>query len=162
MSAPDDRSPVVVRLDEQTIEQLAHRVADVLRETVPSTSETQPERKDAGRLLSAAQVAERWQIDREWVYAHAEELGALRLGTGPRPRLRFDPDTVRRHLRRPETPAAPRTRDRRRTPPIPGDHGALLPFQADPELSSNQPTDGRPSAPQAPPTRARRTRRSTR
>ena len=37
-------------------------------------------------------------IDRAWVYAHADELGALRLGTGSRPRLRFDPAIVREAL----------------------------------------------------------------
>ena len=43
-----------------------------------------------GRLLTAQQVAERFNVERGWVYAHAEELGVVRLGQGPRPRLRFD------------------------------------------------------------------------
>jgi hypothetical protein len=29
-------------------------------------------------------------VDREWVYEHADQLGAVRLGEGPRPRLRFE------------------------------------------------------------------------
>jgi hypothetical protein len=40
--------------------------------------------------LTARQVAERFNVDRGWVYAHADELGVVRLGDGPRPRLRFD------------------------------------------------------------------------
>jgi ATP-dependent exoDNAse (exonuclease V) alpha subunit len=32
------------------------------------------------------------------VYAHADELGAIRLGDGPRPRLRFDPAAVTQRL----------------------------------------------------------------
>lgn len=46
------------------------------------------------RLISAAQVAETWGVERPWVYAHAKQLGARRLGAGKRPRLRFDPDEV--------------------------------------------------------------------
>ena len=46
-------------------------------------------------LLTAAQVARELQVSRSWVYQHAEELGARRLGDGPRGRLRFDLETVR-------------------------------------------------------------------
>src|SRR4051812_40819680 len=45
-------------------------------------------------LLDAAEIAQRCGVTRAWVYAHAAELGALRLGAGPRPRLRFDPAIV--------------------------------------------------------------------
>jgi hypothetical protein len=47
-----------------------------------------------GALLTARQVATRFNVDRSWVYAHADELGVVRLGQGPRPRLRFDPAVV--------------------------------------------------------------------
>ncbi len=49
-------------------------------------------------LLTAAQVAARFNVDRSWVYAHAEELGVVRLGSGPRPRLRFDGTVVAQRL----------------------------------------------------------------
>lgn len=104
MSAPDDPGPVpVVRLDEETIDQLAHRVADLLKDADRRPAAATPERKTSGRLLSAAQVAERWQVDREWVYAHADELGAQRLGSGPRPRLRFDPERIAQRLQQADT-----------------------------------------------------------
>ena len=45
-------------------------------------------------LLTAAEVAERFGVDRSWVYAHARELGVVQLGAGPRPRLRFDPAVI--------------------------------------------------------------------
>jgi hypothetical protein len=45
-------------------------------------------------LLTAAEVAARFSVDRSWVYAHARELGVVRIGEGPRPRLRFDPAVV--------------------------------------------------------------------
>ena len=51
-------------------------------------------------LLTAAQVAARFNVDRSWVYAHAEELGVVRLGSGPRPRLRFDGTVVAQAARR--------------------------------------------------------------
>ena len=46
------------------------------------------------RLLTASEVAARFSVDRSWVYAHARELGVVRIGDGPRPRLRFDPAVV--------------------------------------------------------------------
>jgi hypothetical protein len=60
------------------------------------------------RMLTAAQVAARFNVDRSWVYAHAEELGVMRLGDGPRPRLRFDPAIVSQRLvaTRGRTPSA--------------------------------------------------------
>ena len=49
-------------------------------------------------LLTAQQVAARFNVDRSWVYAHADELGVVRLGDGPRPRLRFDAAVVAQRL----------------------------------------------------------------
>jgi hypothetical protein len=46
-------------------------------------------------LVSAAEVARELGVGRQWVYEHAEQLGARRLGDGPRARLRFDLETVR-------------------------------------------------------------------
>jgi hypothetical protein len=45
-------------------------------------------------LLTAADVAWRFNVDRSWIYAHARELGVVRIGDGPRPRLRFDPAVI--------------------------------------------------------------------
>ncbi|HWH92906.1 MAG TPA: hypothetical protein VNT03_03515 [Baekduia sp.] len=42
-------------------------------------------------LVDAAAVAAMLGVTRGWVYEHATELGAVRLGAGTRPRLRFDP-----------------------------------------------------------------------
>lgn len=49
-------------------------------------------------LLTPAQLADFLGVDRDYVYAHADELGAWRLGAGPRARLRFDLEEVRRRL----------------------------------------------------------------
>ena len=47
-------------------------------------------------LLTAAEVAQRFGVGRDWIYANADVLGAVRLPspTGQRPRLRFDPNNV--------------------------------------------------------------------
>jgi len=74
-----------VTLDREDIDALAVRVAELLeqrqaRSTVP--------------LVDAAEIARRFGTDRAWVYSHADELGAVKLGTGPKARLRFDPQIV--------------------------------------------------------------------
>jgi hypothetical protein len=43
----------------------------------------------ADRLVDAQAVADYLDVERGWVYAHADSLGVRRLGTGPRARLRF-------------------------------------------------------------------------
>jgi hypothetical protein len=49
-------------------------------------------------LKTPAELAEWLNVKPSWVYEHAEELGVLRLGTGPRARLRFDVDGVRKAI----------------------------------------------------------------
>jgi hypothetical protein len=45
-------------------------------------------------MVDAAALAERLGVSRDFVYEHKLELGGVALGTGPRPRLRFDPDAA--------------------------------------------------------------------
>jgi hypothetical protein len=73
-----------LRLAPQSIEALARQIAELLA----SGERPRP------RHLTAAEVSDWWGVDRAWVYAHATELGAKRLGAGERPRLRFDADVV--------------------------------------------------------------------
>ncbi len=75
-----------LRLAPESVEAIANRTAELLR------GEAEPQAPK--RLISAAKVAETWGVDRSWVYAHARQLGARRLGAGKRPRLRFDPAEV--------------------------------------------------------------------
>lgn len=46
-------------------------------------------------LWTARRVAEHYGVKANFVYGHANELGCIRLGTGPCARLRFDPQVVR-------------------------------------------------------------------
>lgn len=58
-------------------------------------ADRQPEYTNGrARLVDAVTLADLLGVERAWVYDHAAELGALTLGTGPKPRLRFDPDAV--------------------------------------------------------------------
>jgi hypothetical protein len=79
-----------LRLAPESIEALALRLAEILATEEPMTPRRQ--------LISAEEVAEWWGVGRRWVYDHADELGARRLGAGRRPRLRFDPDEVAGYL----------------------------------------------------------------
>lgn len=135
-----------LRMDAGGVELLAARIAKLLAEQlVRQPSEPRPLER---RLLSAAEVSQWWGVRRAWVYAHAAELGAVRIGDGERPRLRFDPERVAECLKRtapgPPAPAARPTRVRR-SPRIRGDSPRLA-FRADPELSSSHrnrwPDDG--------------------
>jgi hypothetical protein len=74
--------PIVARL----IEPIATQVVEMIRE-----EGILPEPSPPDAWLSAAEVARRLRVKREWVYQHADELGAMRIGGGRRPRLRFPP-----------------------------------------------------------------------
>ena len=63
---------------------IADRLAERLRGEPPA----------AARLLTAAEVAALLGTSRDWVYANRQRLGAVPLGAGKRPRLRFDPAVV--------------------------------------------------------------------
>lgn len=77
----------------EAVEALGERLAALLEGQQAAEREKVP-----ARLLSAAEVSQLWRINRRWIYDHATELGARRLGEGPRPRLGFDPDELRDRL----------------------------------------------------------------
>ena len=49
-------------------------------------------------LVDAQELAEQLGVARDWVYANAARLGGVRLGDGPRARLRFDAERAREAL----------------------------------------------------------------
>jgi hypothetical protein len=75
---------------------LAERLAVRLNGLAPSRSEP---------LVDAAEIARLHGKTRSWVYEHAGELGAVRLGSGPRPRLAFSPARVAERLEKVAKPA---------------------------------------------------------
>jgi hypothetical protein len=92
-----------LRLDPRDVEAIARRVAEL-------TDAGRRAAPPAVRYVDAAEVARALGVERDWVYAHARELGAIRLG-GTQGRLRFDLGDVTRALadRPGEPPAAPPT-----------------------------------------------------
>lgn len=95
-------APTTVTLDAATIEAIAERTAELLRNQ-PAT----------GELVDAAEIARRFNVSREYVYEHAAELGAVRLGHGPKARLRFDPEHAAEALAGPTAADAERAHPRR-------------------------------------------------
>lgn len=69
-----------MKLDPADIEQIARQVVDLIAEA---------QARPSGQFVDAAELAALLGVERDWVYAHANALGAIRLG-GPRGRLRFD------------------------------------------------------------------------
>lgn len=96
---PTQPRAVLMRLDPGTLERLARRTAELLAERL-QTPQTPPQH-ELPELLTATQVSAWWGVHRGWVYEHASELGAIRIGSGRRPTLRFDPEQITRRLARP-------------------------------------------------------------
>ena len=107
MSGPEPQAGEL-RLDPESIEAIARRLAELL-----GSGEEPRARK---QLISAEAVSEWWGVSRRWVYENAKRLGVRRIGTGRRPRLRFDPDEVAEQLGEPTGRS--------------GDGGALLMMRA--------------------------------
>jgi hypothetical protein len=79
-----------IKLDPQIVDAIARRVVELLEKRGLQRRE----------LVDAAELARRLGIERSWVYAHAIELGAVKLGKGTKPRLRFDPEIAARVLQK--------------------------------------------------------------
>lgn len=99
------------------VHQIAEAIADLLAErglivyAGPSVS---------ARVLSAREVSKLLGRSTPWVYAHATELGAIRMGNGPKARIGFDLATIEqwkrdKQMRAPESRKPPRRRPRRNT-----------------------------------------------
>lgn len=123
-----------MQLDPDDIEQLAeavaNRVAQRLREQPPT------------RFVDAAALARMLGVKRSWVYQHARELGAVRLG-GPQGRLRFDLVTLDERLSRlpgDAAPAAARRAPRRRLPRAGQQPAPLIPYRAEPRYTVTWPS----------------------
>jgi hypothetical protein len=108
---------------ERLADLLAERLAVRLKGQAPARTEP---------LVDAAEIARLHGKTRSWVYEHAGELGAVRLGSGRRPRLGFSPARVAEALQKVDEPdpvmlppvAKPRRGRRQRTDRTPS--GAQL------------------------------------
>jgi predicted DNA-binding transcriptional regulator AlpA len=84
-------------LDPTLIDELADRLSDAIAERVVAafTEGSIQQARTSVAWLDAQQVAQQLGVSRDWVYEHADDLGASRIGAGPRPRLRFPPDILK-------------------------------------------------------------------
>jgi hypothetical protein len=86
-----------------TAEEIARRVAELLDDRI----------REPFRLLDTKAVAGMLAVSEEWVREHAAELGAVRVGDGPKGALRFDAARVRAALEHRRLERS-KDRDRRR------------------------------------------------
>lgn len=70
---------VTVDLSAQTVERIAVRVVELMREREPRAE-----------LISAGELARLLGVERPWVYRHRRLLGGMRIGDGPKAPWRFD------------------------------------------------------------------------
>ena len=114
-----------IELSDSCIQAIARRVVELLEQ-----------RPGAPGLVDAAELARRLGVTRAWVYEHATELGAIRLGSGPSPRMRFDPEEAIAAMKPAEpqlqaptskrTPSRPRWTPERPVPLLPVYEGASV------------------------------------
>lgn len=85
--------PVLIA-EAHIVDAIARRVVELLEGSRARADAARPSPEPGSACLTVSQVAARYRVSRSWVYAHQRELGAMRLGDGPRARLRFDPKVV--------------------------------------------------------------------
>ena len=107
-----------VHLAPESLEAIAQRVAELLR-------------GEPTELIDAAEVARRFTLSRDYVYEHAAELGAVRIGSGPKARLRFDPAIVRERMTGLSVQSRSEPQQENRSPVRRGRKVTLLPIRGE-------------------------------
>jgi hypothetical protein len=103
------------------VDAIARRVVELLEGGRARAGGAGGGARTASAYLTVSQVAARYRVSRSWVYAHQRELGAIRLGQGPRARLRFDAGVVADAITafdRAEGPVKGEMTDRRSRPQV--------------------------------------------
>jgi hypothetical protein len=95
---------MIMVLSAEDVEAVARRTVELLRGDQPA----------AFALVDARELAAVLGVSIDYVYGHATQLGAVRLGSGRRARIRFDVDMARTAL----------DESRRRPPGRPRKNGA--------------------------------------
>src|SRR5262249_22451365 len=123
-------------LPDGQLHQLAELVTDEL-DARQLALRDEADGKSQSVLVDAATLAKQLNVSRSTVYEHSGELGAIEVGHGTRPRLRFDPEQARtawtrrgegRRSQETKSPSPPRI-SRRRQPTCLGSSGFLLPVK---------------------------------
>ena len=79
---PEDREAIAVRT--------AQLVLDAIRCDHESDERQKGPQRDEGFTATPVDIARRHGVSADWVRANATGLGGVRLGTGPKPRHRFN------------------------------------------------------------------------
>ena len=96
LATPDVTPETDSVLEDRLAQALALRVLQLLEPVLEQLARG----RTADVLLDAATLGRQLGVSRQFVYDHADELGVLRLGSGRRPRLRFDLETAKRACQR--------------------------------------------------------------
>lgn|GEM_PF-2670905 len=119
-------------IEAEAVERLAARIAELLEPRLIEALEARVSaRADTGQLVDAGTVAQALGLSRATIYEHADALGAIRVGGGDRPRLRFDLKRARSAWTARAEDAEVRTPPQRR-PRHPRSTADLLPIQSSP------------------------------
>lgn len=125
-----------IQLGPETIDAIARRVVELLERHGLQGRE----------LVDASELARPFGIERSWVYSHAIQLGAIKLGNGAKPRLRFDPHIAARVLRKVggDSAADPPARSGERAGPPQRGRGSEVPLL--PSRKEEEEEEGPPPA----------------
>jgi hypothetical protein len=96
---------VAVDLTPHAIEQIAIRVATLVHRQQQNQEQEQTEQ--APGMVTVSQLASYLKLNPAWVYEHADELGAIRIGSGPKARIRFDFQTAKAALKKLQATSEP-------------------------------------------------------
>lgn len=77
-----------VDLTPQAVEQVAGRVVQLLHRA--QQNQQQAQTGEPVGMVTVAQFAAYYKLNPAWVYEHADELRATRIGSGPKARIRLD------------------------------------------------------------------------
>jgi hypothetical protein len=116
---------VAVDLTPQAVEQLATRLAQLLRHDLTHPT---PHPTPQPGWMTAKELAIHLKLNPAWVYEHAEELGAIRTGNGPKARIRFDLHTATQALKRHRRQTAPGAQAPKSPRPAAGPYPADTPL----------------------------------
>jgi hypothetical protein len=75
---------------QEDVQALAASIAPIVAAEVADLVVRHIAERAEREFLDASELARVLGVDRQWVYEHQERLGAIRLGNGRRPRLRFE------------------------------------------------------------------------
>ena len=121
---------VAVDLTPQAVEQVAARVAQLIDRQ--HRAHDQERAEDNVGLLTVAKLAKYLDLNPAYVYEHADDLGAIRIGDGPKARIRFDLHTANAALTKLQATREPGPREtagrQRRRPATTGAHSSDPPL----------------------------------